>query len=886
MNERPDHIVACFAERVAEAPGAVAVVDEDGATSYAALAARADAVARHLLSEGLVAGQPVGVWMRRRAELVAVLLGVMKAGGAYVPCDPEDPPDRVRRMLDSCGSALVVGDPALLEALQAECVTAAGTSPRGLDPDTIPALPVGVAPVLCAEGGSRLAYLLFTSGSTGDPKAVEVEHRQVLALLRSACELLGFGPRDRYLAASTIAFDASITELFLPLVTGASLLLRDRGILLEPRRLAQEVRDCGVTVVQTGPSVWSVILAEVPDFPRVRVAITHGEAVSPELARRLCTYGEEVWNLYGPTETTVWATGFRLSPDAGATLSPMSAPIGRPLAHVRAHVVDEHGKAVPDGTEGELWLGGPSVARGYRDNDALTRERFVEFGGERVYRSGDVVVRDVHGVLHYFGRNDDQMKVRGIRVEPSEVEAAILRDSRVAHAAATWFPTPGGTRAIVAAVVLRPGVTCRAKDLHENLATRLPAPMIPARFVFLTDLPLTTSGKVDRKAIRQRASASGGEATPGLSNEGTQQQPPSRILTGTERVVSGVWRRLLGVESVEADDHFFTVGGDSLTAVQMMVELEGRFGLVLPVHLAFEAPTLETLSARIDAQLELSDDEIINDFVYPLVPSGSGPPMFFSGVDLSLARRGLWTVPCPLFAITNWAKGSGFVRMKSIEGVAASHLARVRGVQPHGPYRFGGYSLGGLIALEMAHQVRAAGEEVELLFLLDPMAPLAVVTPGAERAPALTRPSLAFRVARRVSRVAKGPGAAGWPRWFGLMAPVHLSEIVGWYRYLAVHYYLRHPNPVWRALFPANRWRAFWVAARRMVWWYSARPYDGRVLAVFCEQGERGQVWESLLGKEATRLSLDAPHLELFQEPAIGQWMKWLSEFVTDHGVQ
>ena len=597
----PETVLTHFERWVARQPQAVALIDEHGPWTYAALAARVDTLASRLQAAGVVPEQPVAVLMQRRADLLAVLLGLWKAGAAYVPFDPQEPPERLLRMLVTCGCTCVMGDASLLERLRAACVAAGLAPPLCLDvaqPDAVPSLP---PPLPCVADGARLAYLLFTSGSTGAPKAVEVEHRHVLALLDSARELLGYTPQDRTLAASTIAFDASVTEFFLPLTSGASLLLRDRTLLVDPRRLAHEVREHGVTVVATGPSVWSVVLAEVPDFPRVRVLITHGEAVLPALARRLCAFGEQVWNLYGPTETTVWATGHALSADQDGQDRPASAPIGRPLAHVLAMVVDDQGRRLADGCEGELCLGGPAVARGYRGDDALTRERFVLIDGQRVYRTGDLVVREPDGVLHYLGRNDDQMKVRGVRVEPGEVEAALARDPRVSQAAVTWYPTSTGTRSIAAAVVLKPGLTCRADQLREALSAQLPQQMIPTRYLLVPWLPTTTSGKVDRQAIR-RAAAETDAPEPG--EKGARHTPAATAgpLSPTEAAVGAIWQRMLGMAAVSGEDHFFAIGGDSLAAVQMMVEAEAVLGLLLPVHLAFEAPTLSALCARIDAQ--------------------------------------------------------------------------------------------------------------------------------------------------------------------------------------------------------------------------------------------------------------------------------------------
>lgn len=876
------NVFASFARQVAANAAAPAVIDESGETSYGALAMRADAIARYLLGIGLTAEQPVGVLMSRRTELLAVLLGVFKAGGAYVPFDPGDPADRIRRMQSSCGCDLVLGDDTLLTALRAACAAGGTTAPHTVDVTTIPDGTPRDTALATPEGGARLAYLLFTSGSTGEPKAVEVEHAQVMALLRSARDMLQLDATDRYLAASTIAFDASITELFLPLVTGATVILRDRGILLDPRRLAHDVRTHGITVMQTGPSVWQVMLAEVPDFPRVRVAITHGEAVAPALARRIAAQGDVVWNLYGPTETTVWATAARLREHDSASLSTTSAPIGKPLPHVRAVILDEEGNPVPDGTPGELCLGGPSVARGYRNRDELTRDRFATVGGERMYRSGDVVVRDADGVLHYFGRNDDQIKVRGIRVEPGEVEAAILHEPRVAQTAATWFANPNGSRSIVAAVVLQAGAQCRAQDLHDALTARLPRAMIPARFLFVPWLPMTTSGKVDRKVIRKEAEAAAAASLNATPRE-TSATPSHRALTNTELALATIWERMLGVPSVAPDDHFFSIGGDSLAAVQMMVEVEARFGLALPVHLAFEFATLESLARRVEKAQQKVEDDATPAFVFALVPAERGTPVFFSGVELSLARRGLWTLRCPLYAVALWAKGSGFVQQSSLTSLATTHLDSIREIQPHGPYRLAGFSLGGLVAYEMAQQLRAAGEVVEMLFLLDSMSPYTALMPGAS-APTSTLPvqdhrePMQVRIARHLRRVARGPGTRGVSQWLHESLLLDRVAFIDWMHYMATNHYLRHPNAASRWLFPRDRWRAFWFAGRRLVRTYTAVPYDGPVLAVFTNQDHRGEVWKSLLGPKAVRHDIDVPHLKLFDEPTLSQWMTWLAD--------
>ena len=462
------------------------------------------------------------------------------------------------------------------------------------------------------------------------------------------------------------------------------------------------------------------------------------------------------------------------------------------------------------------------------------------------------------------------MKVRGVRVEPGEVETALLRDARVAQAAVTWFVTRSGTKAIVAAVVLRPDVSCRAQELHESLTGRLPLTMIPARFLFVPWLPMTTSGKIDRKAIRDAAASAAADAA---AAEGARAATVAKVraLTDTERAIGEVWQRILGIPSVSPDDHFFSIGGDSLAAVQMLVEVEGRFRLVLPVHLAFEAPTLEALAKRVERAQQQKDPDFGTECIYPLVQSGQGSPVFFCNADVSLARSGEWPLSCPLYTITYWGKGSGFLSAPSLRALAAEYVEKVRRIQSRGPYRIAGFSMGGLIAFEMAQQLRAAGEEIELLFLLDPLAPPS----GAE--PLLDNDLASTRLASRFKRILQGPAAQGWTRWLLLLVPVPPS-LKEWWSYFCLDQYLRRPGTFPRVLVPRDRWGAFAFVSRRLAKSYTARPFDGRTVAVLCRQGSRGEAWKLLLGAGSTRYELDIAHDDLFKAHERQRWLVLLSE--------
>ena len=570
--------------------------------------------------------------------------------------------------------------------------------------------------------------------------------------------------------------------------------------------------------------------------------------------------------------------------------STVSAPIGVAVDNVQVIVVDQDGSAVPNGEQGELWLGGVALARGYRNNPTLTDDRFVFRSGLRWFRTGDAVVRDAAGVLHYFGRNDDQIKVRGVRIEPMEVESAIVAVPGVRAAAATWFESSTGGRSIVAAIVVEPGVRLTPRHLHDALADTLPGPMIPSRFVFCDALPRSPSGKIDRVAIRALDHDRAG--TGGIADGATGKRAPTTRLDATERKLIVIWQRTLGTQNVGPDDHFFTIGGDSLAAVTMMLDVEETFGVSLPIRVVFEAPTLRGLAARIDdARIDDAriDDagkpsgEWASDYIF-LLAEGAGTPFFFCGVDLKLARRGMWRADCPLYAVSQWAQGKGFIQAKSVDELARKQLDAILAIQPHGPYRLGGFSFGGIVAYELAQMLRSRGDEVELLFLLDATEPyLTVAGPLAidVRPPLLTR-TTTYLSGLRSSGATRRPTRDVTKRVFvNLMNLGGRVPIWQWLNYHAVHLHGRHPSSISARLVPRDRWPAYWYTSLRLAKSYVARPYDGRVAAVFLEEGERSDSWRSLLGPNLETFTLDEKvHGALFDEPTVSRWLDYLRPLI------
>ncbi|GAA1352273.1 non-ribosomal peptide synthetase [Saccharothrix algeriensis] len=561
---------------VAGEPDAVAVSGPGGAAlTYRELAERSDRVAAALRAHG--ATGPVALHLPRTPDLVAAVLGVWRAGAAYVPLDPGWPAERLAAMLADSGATTLLTDPALEHPAFAGAVL---SLPDVLSPTDQPApaeQPPGPRPVI----GEDLAYVIYTSGSTGTPKGVAVPHRAVVNLLASFAPLLSLTAGDRLAAVTTLSFDISVLELLLPLVAGAEVLVVPGDTAGDGAALRALLAERGVTALQATPATWRLLHAAGGVPPGVTTRVCGGEALPRDLADDLLDGNSLLWNAYGPTETAVWSAAGLVEP------SPAPVVIGPPIGNTRLYVLDAALQPVPPGVVGELHIGGAGVARGYHGRPALTASRFVpdpfsRAPGGRLYATGDLVRHRPDGTLDFLGRADHQVKLRGFRIEPGEVEAALLATGEVREAVVV----PRDERLVAYLVPERRSADLWAR-LRARLAERLPEYMVPAAAVLLDAFPLTPNGKTDRAALPE----------PEWAPAGDRVAPRDAV----EEVLAGIWCEVLGVPEVGVHDDFFALGGHSLLAAKALARVRGAFSVSVPIGRMFAAPTVAGMAAALAA---------------------------------------------------------------------------------------------------------------------------------------------------------------------------------------------------------------------------------------------------------------------------------------------
>ncbi|MCA9954165.1 MAG: amino acid adenylation domain-containing protein, partial [Anaerolineales bacterium] len=619
----PDKTVpALVSAQAAQTPQVVAVRFDDQEMTYAALDGRSNQLAHFLQQKNVGPGNLVGVMIDRSPDMVVALLGIMKAGAAYLPLDPGFPPERLAYILEDAGAeCLLISDKyrSRLPALSAEVI--------GMDAEWKTAIEIcSPTAVFTQAGPDSPAYVIYTSGSTGKPKGVQVTQRNVVNFLQAMAHKPGLAPADVLLSVTTLSFDISVLEIFLPLLVGAQVVIVGRETAVNPQQLQSALIASQATVMQATPTTWRMLLENGWTGDANLKILCGGEVMSRELAEQLLPRCQELWNMYGPTETTVWSTIHQVQPGTG------SVPIGRPIDNTAALILDKAQRPLPVGVPGELYLGGAGVACGYLRRPELTGQKFrttddlpaqlpdgwlaAETEPLALYRTGDLVRLLPDGTLEFLGRLDHQVKVRGYRIELGEIESRLVEHPAVLETAViTQESTPGNNK-LVAYFTAKTDVPT-FEQLQTHLKRTLPDYMIPTKFVRLDQFPLTTSRKIDRRAL-----------APIQGDNLVRQTAPSLPHTAEQAQIAAIWCEVLNLEHVGIHDNFFELGGHSLLATQIVSRIRDAFKIELPIQALFELATVAELAEVVQEQRSKSGAEM----QLPLVaqPASANPPLSFS----------------------------------------------------------------------------------------------------------------------------------------------------------------------------------------------------------------------------------------------------------------
>jgi amino acid adenylation domain-containing protein len=701
-----------FEAQVERTPDAIAVVLEAEQLTYGELNRRANQLAHHLRALGVGPEVLVAICLERSLEMVIGLLGILKAGGAFVPLDPAYPKERLAFMLKDAQAPVLLTQERLVAGLPEH------------DAKVI-CLDSGCGTFSCESGenpGSltlpqNLAYVIYTSGSTGQPKGVLVSHGSISDHCRNAQRCYELDSRDVVLQFASLSFDVSLEEILPTLIVGARLVIMGTNIW-PPAEFHRKISEFGLTVLNLPTAYWQELAREWAGVPELvpniqpRLFIVGGDTMLPDVLK--------LWqrtpmnlirlNAYGPTETTITATAFEIAPRPGENMTDQRVSIGRPLANAQIYILDSFLHPVPIGVQGELYIGGDGLARGYLNRPELTAEKFIPdpfsaAPGARMYKTGDMARYRFDGNIEFLGRADHQVKIRGFRIELGEIEAVLGQHPAVREAVVLAREDAPGEKRLVAYVV----ADSMADELRRFLKDKLPEYMVPAVVVLLEAMPVMPNGKIDRRAL----------PAPDRSRPELEKAfvAPRDDL---ELQLAHIWEEVLGVRPVGMRDNFFELGGHSLLAVRLFALIEKRLGKKLPLTAVFQGATVEHLAGLLRQQATPGPQSSL----VPIQPGGSKRPLFLvhpaGGHVFPYVHLAQFLGPNqPCYGLQAKGLEDGQDPHTRIEDMAAWYIQALQTVQPTGPYLLGGWSMGGVVAFEMAQQLHAQGQRVALLALLD-----------------------------------------------------------------------------------------------------------------------------------------------------------------------
>lgn len=689
-------LIELIRQQAARTPQNIALEFQDSKITYDELLKKVNQLAHYLEGQGVQSGDFIAVALPRCSELVMALLAIMQCGAAYLPLDPQYPNDRLEFMLNDSDAKILLTSKLVAESLTTQSeILFIEDAMASLKQYPVTALPTKV-------NSDDLAYLLYTSGSTGNPKGVTITHKNLVNFLCSMAIEPGINENDRALSITTISFDIAGSELYLPLIKGATLILADQETARDGRLLLDLIKKENINFLQATPTTWLMLLDSGWSKPLPIKALCGGEAMPMDLAKELIKKCDTLWNVYGPTETTIYSSLKQIKAEDTVIT------IGKPIANTQIYIIDEQGQLVAPGNIGEIAIGGDGVANGYWNRPELTAEKFIENNFStakniKIYRTGDLGKLLPTNEIECLGRLDQQVKIRGHRIEPGEVEQALLLLDGIKQAVVL-----ANEDFLIAHIVPDSSIESAESKIplwRENLLTKLPSHLIPYEFNVLDKMPTTLNDKIDRKAL--------------LEYKKNKKLDYTEPRTEDEKIVAAIWKEVLNVDKIDIFSTFFEMGGHSIRAVKLMVEMEKHTGKRFPLTILFEYSTIEKF-----AKLLNKDSKIHSDCLVPIKPSGNKVPLFMihgGGLDvLSYVNLSKYfDEDQPFYGIQGTGSNGYGDWYNSIEDMAAHYIEAIVKVNPKGPYAIAGFCVGGVVAFEMTRQLRQQGKEVSMTLLLD-----------------------------------------------------------------------------------------------------------------------------------------------------------------------
>jgi len=677
-------------------PNNLALEFHNSKTTYADLDKKVNQLAQYLKTQGVQSGDFIAVSFPRSPELLYTLLAIVQCGAAYLPLDPEYPKERLEFMLKDSNAKVLITSKIVAASLPTWPHTLFIEEAMSvLDQYTTSPLSTTVTP-------DDVIYLLYTSGSTGNPKGVPITHKNLVNFLCSMALEPGIHENDRVLSITTISFDIAGLELYLPLIKGATLILADQETARDGRLLLGLLKKENISFLQATPTTWLMLLDSGWSFPLPIKALCGGEAMPADLAKELLEKCDSLWNMYGPTETTIWSSLKQIK-EEDALIT-----IGKPIANTQFYILDKQGQLVAPGKIGEIAIGGDGVAKGYWNRPELTAEKFIEnrFSNtqdDKIYLTGDLGKILPNNEIECLGRLDQQVKIRGHRIEPGEVEQALIVLEGIKQAVVL-----ANENFLIAHIVPDSSIETAKMKIplwREILTSKLPSHLMPHDFNVLETMPTTLNGKIDRKVLLQYK-----------TNKIANYTEPR---TAEEIIVATIWKEVLNIDTIDVLSNFFEMGGHSLIAVRVMNKVEQKTGKRLPLSALFEHSTIEKF-----AKLLNSDSKINSSYLVPVKPEGSKPPLFIiHGAGLNVLNFihivSHFDEDQPVYGIQGIGPNGYDNWFESIEEMAACYIESIIKINPKGPYALAGFSFGGVVAFEMARQLKEQDKIVSIVALLD-----------------------------------------------------------------------------------------------------------------------------------------------------------------------